>query len=289
MGHTSKLPFRFVTHIKALAPMPGSQSAWAHRTPALIAAAGKIVTDYIPHSAKRVGAFATSQTPREGRLRMRCHSGVRASGQAGPSKFLEQLPETLEKRLGAPPVPRYCARAAMLCGRGSDEAPPARCARPFPWVSMATGRGRLLQQHWRGLLAQHLPRGGLGAARGSAGQGAGPRKEPATTLGAGRAPRARGQSPFRNAGSSAVSLDRTVPNLPRVPPSCRYTRLPRIIENLPCALPGTAAAFPCHFSPLPPPSMPAEILLKILSYLDAVALLCAGCVNRRFYRLASDK
>nr|XP_030724029.1 F-box only protein 15 isoform X2 [Globicephala melas] len=31
-----------------------------------------------------------------------------------------------------------------------------------------------------------------------------------------------------------------------------------------------------------------EILLKILSYLDAVALLRAGCVNRRFYHLAND-
>ena len=38
-----------------------------------------------------------------------------------------------------------------------------------------------------------------------------------------------------------------------------------------------------------PPSLPPEVLLKILSYLDAVALLCAGCVNRRFYHLASDK
>ncbi|KAM9055227.1 F-box only protein 15 isoform 9-T11 [Megaptera novaeangliae] len=35
--------------------------------------------------------------------------------------------------------------------------------------------------------------------------------------------------------------------------------------------------------------LPSEILLKILSYLDAVALLCAGCVNRRFYHLANDK
>ncbi|KAB0361004.1 hypothetical protein FD754_005160 [Muntiacus muntjak] len=34
--------------------------------------------------------------------------------------------------------------------------------------------------------------------------------------------------------------------------------------------------------------MPSEVLLKILSYLDAAALLCAGCVNRRFYHLASD-
>ncbi|XP_036891667.1 F-box only protein 15 isoform X3 [Sturnira hondurensis] len=36
-------------------------------------------------------------------------------------------------------------------------------------------------------------------------------------------------------------------------------------------------------------SMPAEVLLKILSYLDAAALLCVGCVNRRFYHLANDK
>ncbi|KAM9632584.1 F-box only protein 15 isoform 1-T1 [Trichechus inunguis] len=34
--------------------------------------------------------------------------------------------------------------------------------------------------------------------------------------------------------------------------------------------------------------MPSEILLKIFSYLDAVNLLCIGCVNRRFYHLASD-
>ncbi|XP_027678188.2 F-box only protein 15 isoform X2 [Chelonia mydas] len=36
-------------------------------------------------------------------------------------------------------------------------------------------------------------------------------------------------------------------------------------------------------------SMPSEILLKIVSYLDAVSLLCIGCVNKRFYHLASDK
>ncbi|KAF5919018.1 hypothetical protein HPG69_003653 [Diceros bicornis minor] len=34
--------------------------------------------------------------------------------------------------------------------------------------------------------------------------------------------------------------------------------------------------------------MPSEILLKIFSYLDAVTLLGAGCVSRRFYHLASD-
>ncbi|XP_022369463.1 F-box only protein 15 isoform X2 [Enhydra lutris kenyoni] len=34
--------------------------------------------------------------------------------------------------------------------------------------------------------------------------------------------------------------------------------------------------------------MPSEILLKIFSYLDAVTLLCAGCVNRRFYHLSND-
>ncbi|XP_031802563.1 F-box only protein 15 isoform X4 [Sarcophilus harrisii] len=34
--------------------------------------------------------------------------------------------------------------------------------------------------------------------------------------------------------------------------------------------------------------MPSEILLKIFSYLDAVTLLCIGCVNKRFYSLAND-
>ncbi|KGL84111.1 F-box only protein 15, partial [Tinamus guttatus] len=35
-------------------------------------------------------------------------------------------------------------------------------------------------------------------------------------------------------------------------------------------------------------SMPSEMLLKIFSYLDAVSLLCAGCVSKRFYDLAND-
>ncbi|NXL64211.1 FBX15 protein, partial [Chordeiles acutipennis] len=35
-------------------------------------------------------------------------------------------------------------------------------------------------------------------------------------------------------------------------------------------------------------SMPSEILLKVLSYLDAVSLLSFGCVNKRFYHLAND-
>ncbi|XP_061220650.1 F-box only protein 15 isoform X3 [Neopsephotus bourkii] len=35
-------------------------------------------------------------------------------------------------------------------------------------------------------------------------------------------------------------------------------------------------------------SMPSEMLIKILSYLDAVSLLAVGCVNRHFYHLAND-
>ncbi|XP_062933096.1 F-box only protein 15 isoform X8 [Cynocephalus volans] len=35
--------------------------------------------------------------------------------------------------------------------------------------------------------------------------------------------------------------------------------------------------------------MPLEILVKIFSYLDAVSLLCTGCVSRRFYHLSNDK
>ncbi|NWV82332.1 FBX15 protein, partial [Dasyornis broadbenti] len=35
-------------------------------------------------------------------------------------------------------------------------------------------------------------------------------------------------------------------------------------------------------------SMPTEMLLKIFSYLDAVSLFSAGCVNKHFYDLAND-
>ncbi|XP_053101754.1 F-box only protein 15 isoform X2 [Hemicordylus capensis] len=35
-------------------------------------------------------------------------------------------------------------------------------------------------------------------------------------------------------------------------------------------------------------SMPSEILLKIFSYLDALSLLCSGCVNKQFYQLSND-
>ncbi|XP_077789323.1 F-box only protein 15 isoform X2 [Podarcis muralis] len=35
--------------------------------------------------------------------------------------------------------------------------------------------------------------------------------------------------------------------------------------------------------------MPSEILLKILSYLNAESLLCTGCVNKSFYHLSNDK
>ncbi|XP_054439355.1 F-box only protein 15 [Pteronotus mesoamericanus] len=45
---------------------------------------------------------------------------------------------------------------------------------------------------------------------------------------------------------------------------------------------------PCSDCPAWLDSMPSEVLLQILSYLDAAALLCVGCVNRRFYHLAND-
>ncbi|NXD81552.1 FBX15 protein, partial [Halcyon senegalensis] len=35
-------------------------------------------------------------------------------------------------------------------------------------------------------------------------------------------------------------------------------------------------------------SMPAEMLIKIFSYLDAASLLSVGCVNKHFYHLAND-
>ncbi|KAM5219320.1 F-box only protein 15 isoform 6-T6 [Hipposideros larvatus] len=108
---------------------------------------------------------------------------------------------------------------------------------------MATGRGRLLLQHWLGLQALRLPLGGVGAAPGRGGF----RKEPGAEFAAGQATlrwcAGHGRSWEGPYAACSVSLD----------------------------------------------SMPSEILLKILSYLDAATLLCAGCVNRRFYHLANDK
>ncbi|KAM5219318.1 F-box only protein 15 isoform 4-T4 [Hipposideros larvatus] len=107
---------------------------------------------------------------------------------------------------------------------------------------MATGRGRLLLQHWLGLQALRLPLGGVGAAPGRGGF----RKEPGAEFAAGQATlrwcAGHGRSWEGPYAACSVSLD----------------------------------------------SMPSEILLKILSYLDAATLLCAGCVNRRFYHLAND-
>ncbi|XP_058547797.1 F-box only protein 15 isoform X4 [Neofelis nebulosa] len=94
---------------------------------------------------------------------------------------------------------------------------------------MATGRGRLLQQHWRGLQALRLPPGGVGAAPGPAGFSL-------------RQCAGRGRLRAEATAERSVSLD----------------------------------------------SMPSEVLLKIFSNLDAVTLLCTGCVNRRFYHLAND-
>ncbi|XP_042817324.1 F-box only protein 15 isoform X4 [Panthera tigris] len=94
---------------------------------------------------------------------------------------------------------------------------------------MATGRGRLLQQHWRGLQALRLPPGGVGAAPGPAGFSL-------------RQCAGRGRLRAESTAERSVSLD----------------------------------------------SMPSEVLLKIFSNLDAVTLLCTGCVNRRFYHLAND-
>ncbi|XP_017499996.1 F-box only protein 15 isoform X1 [Manis javanica] len=107
---------------------------------------------------------------------------------------------------------------------------------------MATGRGRLVQQHCRGLRALRWPLGGGGAAPGRAGF----RKEPSVKGAAGR--------------TALQQYARWEKDCEKPPTNCSVS-LDR---------------------------MPPEILLKIFSYLDAATLLCAGCVNRRFYHLAND-
>ncbi|XP_074195951.1 F-box only protein 15 isoform X4 [Rhinolophus sinicus] len=108
---------------------------------------------------------------------------------------------------------------------------------------MATGRGRLLLQHWLGLQARRLPLGGVGAAPGRGG--------------------------FRKGAGVEFAAGWTM-----LKQDARCGRK--------CEGPSAACAVSLD-------GMPPEILLKILSYLDAVTLLCAGCVNRRFYHLANDK
>ncbi|XP_073754134.1 F-box only protein 15 isoform X3 [Callorhinus ursinus] len=115
---------------------------------------------------------------------------------------------------------------------------------------MATGRGRLLQQLWFGFQAPRLPPGGAGAAPGTDREAAGP----------------AGFS-FRK-GPSARCAGRTT------------------LKQ--CAGRGRRCEQPSTVHPVSLERMPSEILLKIFSYLDAVTLLCAGCVNRRFYHLAND-
>ncbi|XP_029778073.1 F-box only protein 15 isoform X2 [Suricata suricatta] len=98
---------------------------------------------------------------------------------------------------------------------------------------MATGRGRLLQQHWRGLQALSLAPGGIG--------------------------RAAGHTWFRRASLKQCAGRRELRD--------------KFTANRSVSL----------------DSLPSEVLLKIFSCLDAVTLLCAGCVNRRFHHLANDK
>ncbi|XP_019400675.1 PREDICTED: F-box only protein 15 [Crocodylus porosus] len=82
----------------------------------------------------------------------------------------------------------------------------------------------------------------------------------------------------------------------RAGPAMRPSKRSGTFTAVPVKMPGTQNVHiqrQCHKSAastscLCIESMPSEILLKILSYLDAVTLLCIGCVNRRFYNLASD-
>ncbi|XP_008848885.2 F-box only protein 15 isoform X2 [Nannospalax galili] len=138
------------------------------------------------------------------------------------------------------------------CARSRLRAsfPICHAATRYRWVPMATGRCRMLRQRSFG----------LHALRGSFSGGS-------TTWGSSGA--AVGRSGFRKntgvkltGGSSALR---------------QYTRHGQ--HN------GRTSSICFVFLD----RMPSEILLKIFSYLDAVSLLCTGCVSRRFYQLANDK
>ncbi|XP_058413281.1 F-box only protein 15 isoform X2 [Diceros bicornis minor] len=133
---------------------------------------------------------------------------------------------------------------------------------------MATGRGRLLQLHWSGLQASGLQLGAVGWAPG----------------------RARH---FVDAEESAVTKthakdlpiwiscpkDRKGPGVTHAAGSTTMRPYARRKNHCEKRSATCSVSLDC---------MPSEILLKIFSYLDAVTLLGAGCVSRRFYHLASD-
>ncbi|KAM6103240.1 F-box only protein 15 isoform 2-T2 [Theristicus caerulescens] len=129
-------------------------------------------------------------------------------------------------------------------------------------LAMATGRGRALRQHGRGA----APAADVAALPGAAEVGR-PRSFTPAAVGA-AAPRAAGP---RNRSRSFAAR----------PGECSET-VNAGIKSL-------------YLTPSIKPkpnlcieSMPSEMLIKIFSYLDAVSLLCVGCVNKQFYHLAND-
>ncbi|XP_029327683.1 F-box only protein 15 [Mus caroli] len=115
---------------------------------------------------------------------------------------------------------------------------------------MASGRGRMLRGCC-GLQAQRGSLHGGGATWGSAGQAAG-----------------------RSGFSFRVKFVRGSSVLKQYARRDQYREKPSFSSS--------------SISSIYLDRMPSEILVKILSYLDAVTLVCIGCVSRRFYHLASD-
>ncbi|XP_054317245.2 F-box only protein 15 isoform X5 [Pongo pygmaeus] len=152
---------------------------------------------------------------------------------------------------------------------------------------MATGRGRILQQHWLGLQTLRGPSRGGGAARGRA-RAFGFRKGPGVKLSAGSAAlrcHARGGQHWESSFSCCSGFldghtNKTDTSEKTYGPWClleapeEAVKSPRVLRRWRLGSMWVR--------------MPSEILLKIFSYLDAVSLLCTGCVSRRFYHLAND-
>ncbi|KAM7123239.1 F-box only protein 15 isoform 2-T2 [Ciconia maguari] len=129
---------------------------------------------------------------------------------------------------------------------------------------MATGRGRALRQYGRGA----APAADVAAPPGAAETGPPRPFTPAAVAAAprpGRAagPRNRSRSFAARPGECSETVNAGIKSLYLTPSIKPKPNL--CIE-----------------------SMPSEMLLKVFSYLDAVSLLCVGCVNKHFYHLAND-
>ncbi|KAG9264752.1 F-box only protein 15-like [Astyanax mexicanus] len=147
---------------------------------------------------------------------------------------------------------------------------------------MAAGRAQFFRSLLQGL---ELARPGLGGDR---------EKKQSRPAGAG-AGRKAGAAHLSHRAESSESTQPVLPRPPVLPnppllPRPPFLPRPPLLPLPPTATsPGTSTSSASHSSENYFDRLPPELILKILSYLDADSLFCVGFVSKLFYKLANDK